>query len=66
MTTREFIQHLILNGELEDEICVEIKVPKNCEDQFISFYPNHVTRLDYFGVQRNETLIECKPYKEDN
>jgi len=63
MTTREFIQHLILNSELDDPVYIEIKIPDNVSGRYISFSPAHVTRIDVADCK--ETLVECKPYKED-
>lgn len=63
MTTREFIQHLLLNAELDDPVNIEVVIPENNERKFLSFEPSHVTRL---GEDYGEavTLIECKPHKE--
>lgn len=62
MTTREFIQHLVLNGELDDPVSIEIYVPSG-RSGFMTFEPAHVTRIgdDYDP----ETLVECKPYDDD-
>ena len=63
MTTREFIQHLLINCELDDPVHVEVKIPENVSGRYISFTPSHVTRV---GDDDDwpETLIECKPWKE--
>jgi len=62
MTTREFIQHLLLNGELDDPVEIEVNVPFG-ETGFMTFEPAHVTRVG--DDVDPETLVECKPYKED-
>ena len=64
MTTREFIQHLLMNCELEDPVHVEVCIPDNFRNRYISFEPAHASRI---GVDDDNpvTLIECKPYKED-
>jgi len=60
MTVREFLQHLTLNGELDSDIVVEVPLPVNTVDEYVgSFIPAHVTQVE------NETIIECKPAKED-
>ena len=64
MTTREFIQHLILNCDLDDEVHIEVRIPDNTEHRYISLDPAHVTRIGEY-TEQPETLIECKPYKED-
>lgn len=61
MTTREFIQHILLNCELDDPIYIEVKIPENVTGRYLSFEPSHVTRI---GGECYETLIECKPWKE--
>lgn len=59
MTTREFIQHLILNCELDDPVAIEVKIPNDAAGRYMSFTPAHASRI---GVEDNpETLIECKP-----
>lgn len=62
MTTREFIQHLLMNGELDDPVTIEVNVPAG-KMGFMTFKPAHVTRIG--DVTENETLIECKPFEED-
>lgn len=63
MTTREFIQHLILNCELDDPVSIEVPIPYGISRGFHSFEPAHASRI---GIEDNpETLIECKPKKED-
>ena len=62
MTTREFIQHILLNAELDDPILIEVQIPENNERRFLSFEPAHVSRID---AGKPETLVECKPFKED-
>ena len=59
MTTREFIQHLLLNCELNDPVIIEVRVGGRC----MVFEPAHATRIGDFD-EVPETLIECKP-KED-
>ena len=63
MTTREFIQHLLLNCELDDPVEIEVKVPENYYNRHLSFEPAHATRI---GDDSDcpTTLIECKPWKE--
>ena len=63
MTTREFIQHLIMNSELNDPVEIEVQVPSD-KSGFMTFEPAHVTRIGG-EVGEEETLVECKPYKED-
>ena len=61
-TTREFIQHLIMNGELDDPVEIEVNVPSD-KAGFMTFEPKHVTRV---GDEIDPlTLVECKPYRED-
>lgn len=62
MTTREFMQHILLNGELDDPVTIEVFVPDN-KYGFTTFEPAHVTRIG--SLEESETLIECKPYKEE-
>ena len=58
MTTREFIQHLILNGELDDEVVLEISIPDKMRDQrFFELSPSHVMHLNDFP---NQTIVDCK------
>jgi len=64
MTTREFIQHLVMNGELDDPVKIEVHVPENTSG-FISFDPAHVTHIGG-EYDEPETLVECKPYKGEN
>ena len=61
MTTREFIQHLILNCELDDPVSIEVKIPNG---NYATFEPAHATRIGGC-CDEYETLIECKPCKED-
>lgn len=62
MSTREFIQHLLLNCELDDPISIEVVLPAELHRKVLSYEPAHVTRLgEEFGEAM--TLIECKPYK---
>jgi hypothetical protein len=65
MSTREFIQHLLLNAELDDKVCIEVTIPDNIDRKHLSFEPAHVTRIEPSFGDPSETLIECKPYKED-
>ena len=62
MTTREFIQHLIMNAELDDPVAIEVRVPDGKDNSYLSFEPAHVTRIG--DEDEPETLVECKPYKE--
>jgi len=64
MTTRELMMHLLLNGDLDAPVSVEVKVPQNKDGGYLTFDPLSVSRIggDCIPV---ETLIECKPYKED-
>ena len=64
MTTREFMQHLLLNCELDDPVHIEIKVPENVANRYISFCPAHASRIGDDECDRI-TLIECKPWEED-
>lgn len=64
MTTREFIQHLILNCELDDPVLIEVLIPDGISRGYHSFEPTHASRI---GIEdKPETLIECKQIKEDN
>ena len=63
MTTREFVQHLLLNCEPDDPVHIEIKVPENVANRYISFCPAHASRVG--DDDDCVTLIECKPWKED-
>lgn len=59
MTTREFIQHVILNCELDDELTIEVKTNRNISSgQYLRIHPSHVCHL---GEESDETIIECKP-----
>ena len=60
MNVREFFQHLILNGELEDKVTMEVKVG----EQFVHIVPKHVCRIDD-GEGHTETIIECVECEED-
>lgn len=64
MTTREFIQHLLLNCELEDPVYIEVRIPDGYHNRYLSFEPAHATRIGE-NSEEPETLIECKPYKEE-
>ena len=64
MTTREFIQHLLLNCELDDPVHIEVKIPENVAGRYLTFEPAHASRLGDDSYEP-ETLIECKPYKEE-
>lgn len=65
MTVREFIQHLLLNGELDDRIMIEVMIPEGIEGRrFISFSPAHVTHIEDID-DISETLVECKPWTEE-
>ncbi len=64
MTTREFIQHLLLNCELDDPVHIEVKIPENMTHRYVSFEPAHASRIGD-DSKCPETLIECKPYKEE-
>jgi hypothetical protein len=63
MTTREFIQHLLLNGELDDQVCIEVGLPENPDHKYYSYTPTHVTRIGEGMDMPTETLIECKLVK---
>ena len=63
MTTREFIQHLLMNAELDDPVNIEIRIPE--ERRYMWFAPKHVSRIGE-GDGEFETLIECIPYKGGN
>lgn len=65
MTTREFIQHLILNADLDDPVYIEVKVPDNVSGRYLSFEPAHVSQIgtNDIGI---ETIVECKPWKGDS
>lgn len=60
MTTREFIQHLILNCELDDPVEIEVDVPESVSG-YISYEPAHATRIG--DGDCSQTLIECRPWK---
>lgn len=63
MTTREFIQHLVLNGELDAEVIIEVKTNRDIKaGHYIRIRPAHVCHLgpDDCGCDE-ETLVECKP-----
>lgn len=64
MSTREFIQHLILNCNLDDPVMIEIKVPSETDKvgRYLSYEPAHATRIGECDGEY-ETLVECKPYK---
>ena len=63
MTTREFIQHLVLNCELDDPVSIEVLIPDGMNKGYHTFEPAHASRI---GIEdMPETLIECKPVKED-
>ena len=63
MTTREFIQHLVLNGELDDQLEIEVHIPDGVEGpSYHCFVPSHVTHInDYKQI----TLVECRPHRGD-
>ena len=67
MTTREFVQHLLLNCELDDPVMIEVKIPdaSNKLGCYISYEPRRASRIGE-TPDEFETLIECKPYKEGN
>ena len=57
MTTREFIQHLILNCELDDKVTIEVKTNRDIEaGHYIRIRPAHAFHL---GDDQDETIIEC-------
>ena len=65
MTTREFIQHLILNCELDDPVCIEFRVPDNHNGKYVRMSPTHATRIGELDESSAcETLIECKLWRE--
>lgn len=61
MTTREFIMHLIMNCELNDPVCIEVKVPDNMSCRYVRYEPTHACHL---GDEDPETLIETKLLEE--
>ena len=63
MTTREFIQHLLLNCELDDPVNIEVRIPNNCTRRLLCFEPAHAFRVGD-DSECPETLVECKPWKE--
>jgi len=67
MTTREFIQHLILNCEMDDPVMIEVKIPDNQEKlgHYLSYEPRRASRIGE-SDDEYETLIECKPHKGAN
>lgn len=60
MTTREFVQHLILNCELDDEVSIEVHLPDDVKPGFFCMIPVHAYRLGEGLDCKGETLIECK------
>lgn len=62
MTTREFIQHLLLNCELDDPVHIEVRIPENVAGRHIMFEPAHASRIGDDSLVP-DTLIECKPWK---
>ena len=54
MTVREFVQHLLMNGELDDTVSIEVVVPENEQERIMVYSPFHVAHLD-----DGTTLIEC-------
>ena len=63
MTTREFIQHLILNCELDDPVYIEVSIPEGSPKRYITFEPAHACRIGS-DEDNTETLIECKELRE--
>lgn len=59
MTMREFMVHLILNGELDDELVIEAKVTGNKENTFMDMDPTHVIHTDD-GI----TFVDCVEHEE--
>lgn len=65
MTTREFIQHLILNCELNDPVCIEFLIPDDHKGKYVRVTPTHATRIgELDDPSVCETLIECKSWKK--
>ena len=60
LTVRELIMALVLNGNLDDRVSVEVKLNKDGGVCYASFDALHVTRI--LGP---ETLIECYEQPED-
>lgn len=66
MTVREFMQHLILNCEMNDEVVMEIRLPNDVKPgAFFRMCPTHASRIGIEdGADYTEAFISCKPYKE--
>ena len=64
MSTREFIQHLLLNCDLDDPVHIEVRVPEDMSCRFLTFEPAHACKLGNDDDDNPVTLIECKPWKE--
>lgn len=60
MTTREFIQHLILNCELNDKVTIEVNLPDNIKPGFYRMVPTHAHGIGGCFGDPSETIIECK------
>lgn len=60
MTLREFVQHLLLNGELDDELTIEAKIPEDCSGKFTCLRPTHVTHTD-----DRITYVDCVVDQEE-
>lgn len=57
MTTREFIQHLLLNADLDDDVVIDVRIPEDTQTgRFVSITPTHVTKIEY--DDKPITLIE--------
>ena len=66
MTAREFMQHILLNVDLDDPVQIEVRVPDNNERAYLSYRPTHVTRLGGDdSCDPPVALIDCKLIKED-
>ena len=65
MTTREFIQHLILNCELNDKVTIEVNLPDDVKPGFYQMVPTHAHRLGGTFGDPSETYIECKGEKDE-
>lgn len=61
MTTREFVQHILMNADLDDKVEIEVTVPANTDQTLFHVYPAHVTKIGD-TLSESVTLIECKPY----
>ena len=66
MTTREFMQHILLNADLDDPVEIEVRVPAGANPgELVFVQPTHVTKIGGDSYEQT-TLVETKPFKEDN